>query len=97
VTPRAGQVADAVLVHLLSQLRRQGVLDLQGLGYVLFEAKGGLTVVRRADDVGATRILGQGRAGRGVRLRREAVQEVQVPFSGEHDTIRRQLAFSYAL
>lgn len=39
---------------LFAQLRQRGVFDLDGVRYVLYEAKGGLTIVPARDDVPAS-------------------------------------------
>lgn len=52
VRPRQLRVCGLTDGDLFAELRLKGVFDVKDLRYVLYEAKGGLTVVRRDDEPG---------------------------------------------
>lgn len=52
VRPRQLRICGLTDSDLFAELRLKGVFNVRNLGHVLYEAKGGLTVVRRDDEPG---------------------------------------------
>lgn len=53
VRPRQLRICGLTDGDLFAELRLKGVFDVRELRYVLYEAKGGLTIVRREDEPGS--------------------------------------------